>query len=156
MRSPIRPNTRRSGRKTTWGPSPASARRPRDGAPPARRGAAPRHRRNPARAGSDAPDRGPPERLDVLDRLASIQSARRACSSRLVPWLLVRLASRSELQVPGRPASVLLHFPLLMATLDPISTRVFAFLLRVPRIVSPRLSRSPRIVPIVSAILPVL
>jgi len=43
-----------------------------------------------------------------------------------------------------------------MATLDPISTRVFAFLLRVPRIVSPRLSRSPRIVPIVSAILPVL
>ena len=43
-----------------------------------------------------------------------------------------------------------------MATLDPISTRVFAFLLRVPRIVSPRLSRSPRIVPILSAILPVL
>jgi len=43
-----------------------------------------------------------------------------------------------------------------MATLDPISTRVFAFLLRVPCIVSPRLSRSPRIVPILSAILPVL
>jgi len=70
--------------------------------------------------------------------------------------LLVPLASRSELLVPGRPASVLLHFPLLMATLDPISTRVFAFLLRVPRIVSPRLSRSPRIVPILSAILPAL
>ena len=67
--------------------------------------------------------------------------------------LLVRFASRAPLLVPGRAPSVLLHFPLQLTTLDPVSTRVLTFLFRVSRIVSPRLSGSPRIVPIRSAIL---
>src|SRR5207253_8023472 len=67
--------------------------------------------------------------------------------------LLVRFASRAPLLVPGRAPSVLLHFPLQLTTLDPVPTRVLTFLFRVSRIVSPRLSGSPRIVPIRSAIL---
>jgi hypothetical protein len=50
----------------------------------------------------------------------------------------------------------LLRFALLLATVDPIPTRVFAFLLRVSRRVSPRLSGGPRIVPILSPLLPAL
>src|SRR5437763_16960410 len=43
-----------------------------------------------------------------------------------------------------------------MATVDPVSTRVFAFLLRVSRVVSPLLPGPPRVVPILAAVLTAL
>src|SRR6185295_16087502 len=71
-------------------------------------------------------------------------------------YLLGLLARVSVLLVPGLAASILLHLPLLLAAVDPVPTRVLAFLLRVARIVSPLLSGFARVVPILSTILAAL